>query len=70
MIDFEPKYKKKGRSKAGRVEKRKQGVKYESKRDIIKKTVTKTQKEAAVRNKEKQSAGKGNVLDRFKRDTT
>ena len=63
-IDFDPKYKKKGRSKTGKIEKRKQGVKFEHKRQQIKEIAKKAQSDSQQKN---QAAGKPyNVFDRFK----
>ncbi|XP_041368413.1 WD repeat-containing protein 46-like isoform X2 [Gigantopelta aegis] len=66
--EYEPKYKKKGRSKASKVEKRKQGVQVQHKRDFIRKSIQLKQKEAQL-NKQNENSGlaKTSVLDRFAR---
>lgn len=68
---FVPKYKKKGRSSTGGVERRKKQVAHEDQRDVIRKTVedrTKMEKERK-RMEEKKAAlsGKRSALDRFKK---
>jgi hypothetical protein len=68
-IDFEPRHRKKGRSKAGKHEKRKQGFIGEQKRDDIRRNVKQRQQqkrsdEQAIGRK---TEGKGSVLDRFKK---
>ncbi|XP_035500240.1 WD repeat-containing protein 46 [Scophthalmus maximus] len=67
---FVPKYKKKGRSSTGNVEKRKRQVAHEDQRDIIKQTVEdKMKMEKERKNREKKKAklsGSRSALDRFK----
>lgn len=70
-IEFEPRHKKKGRSKAGKHEKRKQGVVGERKRDDIRRSVKQRQKQSQS---DEQNTGRGivkatSVLDRFKKKT-
>uniref|UniRef100_UPI0037E7E429 WD repeat-containing protein 46 n=1 Tax=Semicossyphus pulcher TaxID=241346 RepID=UPI0037E7E429 len=68
---FIPKYKKKGRSSAGSIERRKKQVAHEDQRDIIKQTVEdKMKMEKERREKEKKAAVLSNqisALDRFKK---
>ncbi|KAM4738372.1 WD repeat-containing protein 46 [Anableps anableps] len=68
---FVPKYKKKGRSSAGGVERRKKQVAHEDQRDVIRKTVEDRTKmeEQRKRMEEKKAAlsGKRSALDRFKK---
>ncbi|XP_014668594.1 PREDICTED: WD repeat-containing protein 46-like [Priapulus caudatus] len=64
--DFEPKHKKKGKSKTGRVESRKKGRRFEEKREFIKDTV-KLRKTAAVEESQSsEPAQPKTTLDRFK----
>ncbi|XP_074537504.1 WD repeat-containing protein 46 [Halichoeres trimaculatus] len=69
---FIPKYKKKGRSSAGNVEKRKKQVAHEDQRDVIRKTVEdkmkmeKERKESEEKKKAVTSSQKS-ALDRFKK---
>ncbi|XP_071332702.1 WD repeat-containing protein 46 [Trachinotus anak] len=68
---FIPKFKKKGRSSAGSVEKRKKQVAHEDQRDIIRKTVEdrmKMEKEREEREKKKAVLSSSrSALDRFKK---
>ncbi|KAG8002580.1 WD repeat-containing protein 46 [Nibea albiflora] len=68
---FIPKYKKKGRSSAGSVEKRKKQVAHEDQRDVIRKTVeAKMKMEKEKKEKKKTTAALSNqksALDRFKK---
>ncbi|XP_038127442.1 WD repeat-containing protein 46 [Cyprinodon tularosa] len=68
---FVPKFKKKGRSSAGGVERRKRQVAHQDQRDVIRKTVEDRQKmeEERKRTEEKKRAlsGKRSALDRFKK---
>ncbi|XP_064616525.1 WD repeat-containing protein 46-like [Liolophura sinensis] len=66
-VDFVPKYKKKGRSKTGRVEKRKKGFQEFSKRAIVKELIVEKEKQIKERQLSKDNKGSGNVLDRFKK---
>lgn len=69
-VDFVPKYKKKGRSKAGRVEKRKKGFQEFSKRAVVKELIAEKEKQIKERQSSKTSKGPGDVLDRFKKKTS
>ncbi|XP_040922855.1 WD repeat-containing protein 46 [Toxotes jaculatrix] len=68
---FTPKFKKKGRSSAGNVERRKKQVAHEDQRDIIRKTVEdkmKMEKERKEREKKKAAVSSSrSALDRFKK---
>ncbi|XP_076022913.1 WD repeat-containing protein 46 [Genypterus blacodes] len=68
---FVPKYKKKGRSSTGNVERRKKQVAHEDQRDLIKKTVEdkmKMEKERIARErKERAMSDQTSALDRFKK---
>ncbi|KAF3697049.1 WD repeat-containing protein 46 [Channa argus] len=68
---FVPKYKKKGRSSAGGVERRKRQVAHEDQRDVIRETVEdkmKVEKERKEKEKKKAAlSGQTSALDRFKR---
>ncbi|XP_049437464.1 WD repeat-containing protein 46 [Epinephelus fuscoguttatus] len=68
---FIPKYKKKGRSSAGNVERRKKQVSHEDQRDIIRNTAEdkmKIEKERKERQKKKAAlSSKRSALDRFKK---
>jgi U3 small nucleolar RNA-associated protein 7 len=70
-VDFEPRHRKKGRSKAGKHEKRRQGVIEERKRDDIRRSVIARQKESrateqkAVRQRPDETTR--GVLERFKK---
>uniref|UniRef100_A0A3B3UDB9 WD repeat-containing protein 46 n=1 Tax=Poecilia latipinna TaxID=48699 RepID=A0A3B3UDB9_9TELE len=68
---FVPKHKKKGRSSAAGIERRKRQVAHEDQRDVIRKTVEDRMKLEEERNrmKEKKAAlsGKRSALDRFKK---
>ncbi|XP_030280124.1 WD repeat-containing protein 46 [Sparus aurata] len=68
---FIPKYKTKGRSSAGGVERRKKQVAYEDQRDVIKKTVeTKMKMEKERKQKEQKAtvfSSQRSALDRFKK---
>ncbi|KAK2851592.1 hypothetical protein Q5P01_007868 [Channa striata] len=68
---FVPKYKKKGRSSAGGIERRKRQVAHEDQRDVIKETVEdkmKMEEERKERQKKKAAlSGQTSALDRFKR---
>lgn len=67
-IEFEPKYKKKGRSKAGKKEKRKQGVRAEITRQEMREAVKNKQElEKTLKISEKRFTKKPSVLDRFKK---
>ncbi|ESO02736.1 hypothetical protein HELRODRAFT_81152, partial [Helobdella robusta] len=69
-IDFEPKYKKKGRSKSGNLfskELRKQGVRAEQTKHFIRKVLTNKKREETEPSKD--SKRKKDVLDRFKSKT-
>ena len=67
-MEFEPRYKKKGRSKGHKVVQRKKGVIEERKRGHIKQALA--QKQIEARDKVASDFRKGNVLDRFKRKDT
>ncbi|XP_059189327.1 WD repeat-containing protein 46 isoform X2 [Centropristis striata] len=68
---FVPRHKKKGRSSAGSIEKRKRQVAHEDQRDVIRKTAEdKTKIEMERKQREKKEAalsGKRSALDRFKK---
>uniref|UniRef100_A0A672IT72 WD repeat-containing protein 46 n=1 Tax=Salarias fasciatus TaxID=181472 RepID=A0A672IT72_SALFA len=68
---FVPKFKKKGRSTAGAVERRKKKVAHEDQRDVIRKTVEeKVKMEQAKKAMEKKTAARADqksALDRFKK---
>ncbi|XP_020485167.2 WD repeat-containing protein 46 [Labrus bergylta] len=68
---FIPKYKKKGRSSAGSVERRKKQVAHEDQRDVIRETMEDKMKiEEERRQREKKAAvlsGQKSALDRFKK---
>uniref|UniRef100_A0A4W6D847 WD repeat-containing protein 46 n=1 Tax=Lates calcarifer TaxID=8187 RepID=A0A4W6D847_LATCA len=68
---FTPKYKKKGRSSAGNIERRKKQVAHEDQRDIIRQTVEdkmKMEKERQEKEKKKaELSGQKSALDRFKK---
>ncbi|KAM6981986.1 WD repeat-containing protein 46 [Tautogolabrus adspersus] len=70
-VKFIPKYKKKGRSSAGSVEKRKKQVAHEDQRDVIRETVEdKMKMEKERREREKKAAvlsSQKSALDRFKK---
>ena len=72
-VDFEPRYKKKGRSKATKLEQRKQGVQYEHKQKQIREFAHRTEQESKKQKAEK-TADKGdtpyNVFERFKKKST
>lgn len=63
-IEFEPRYKMKGRSKTGKKEQRKRGVQEVHKRKTIKEIMELKEKE---KQKHKKSFVSKNVLDRFKK---
>ena len=65
-IDFDPKYKKKGRSKTGKIEKRKQGVRFEHRREQIKE-LNEKKEEAAEGQKQGKKTKPYSVFDRFKK---
>ena len=66
--EYEPKYKKKGRSKASKVEQRKQGVQVQHKRNFIRKSIQEKEKQAQTSQQiEKRGSSKTSVLDRFAR---
>ena len=67
-IDFDPRYKKKGKSKTGKIEKRKQGVKFEHKRDQVKEMAQKAQ--ATAREQKTEKLKPYNVFDRFKKSAS
>ncbi|KAJ8257489.1 hypothetical protein GJAV_G00186140 [Gymnothorax javanicus] len=60
---FTPKFKTKGRSSSGKVQKRKKQVAHEDQRDQIRETVERRQKEKKIPN----FAGGGSALDRFQK---
>ncbi|XP_039530578.1 WD repeat-containing protein 46 [Pimephales promelas] len=67
---FKPIKKKKGRSSAGSVEKRKRKVAYEDQRDIIRQSLQEKkerQKELEEKSKEKKESGIKSTLDRFRK---
>lgn len=64
-MEYEPRYKKKGRSKGQKLVQRKKGVIEERKREDVKKSVL--EKQAENRNKTVNELRTGSVLDRFKR---
>lgn len=69
---FVPKHKKKGRSSAGSVEKRKKQVAHEDQREIIRNTVEGRLKKEAERKQQQQEkatalSGRKSALDRFKK---
>ncbi|XP_053173566.1 WD repeat-containing protein 46 [Scomber japonicus] len=65
---FVPKYKKKGRSSTGNVERRKKQVAHEDQRDIIRKTVQDKVKMEKERSEKKAAlSSKRSALDRFKK---
>ena len=68
-IDFTPRHKKKGKSKAGKVEKRKQGVRFERTREQVKehRMQLATQEEQAENEEETKSDRPKSVFDRFKK---
>ena len=66
-IDFEPKYKKKGRSKAGNIEKRKQKVHLDENRGLIRESIQHKEQEEREKVQERgRKGGQGGVLDRFR----
>uniref|UniRef100_A0A673NAG8 WD repeat-containing protein 46 n=1 Tax=Sinocyclocheilus rhinocerous TaxID=307959 RepID=A0A673NAG8_9TELE len=67
---FKPKTKKKGRSSAGAIEKRKRKVAHEDQRDEIRQTVqerTERDKEQKEKSNEKKKLGNKSTLDRFRK---
>lgn len=67
-MEYEPKYKKKGRSKGARLVNRKKGVIEERKRELIKQSLHKQQQSRQkIINNNRNLTASGNVLDRFKR---
>ena len=68
-VEFEPRYKKKGKSKATKLEQRKQGVQYEHKQKQIREFAHRKEQEAkkASKKKAQKDAGPYNVFDRFKK---
>uniref|UniRef100_A0A8C1JEV7 WD repeat domain 46 n=1 Tax=Cyprinus carpio TaxID=7962 RepID=A0A8C1JEV7_CYPCA len=67
---FKPKTKKKGRSSAGAIEKRKRKVAHEDQRDVIQQTVqerTEREKELKEKSKEKKNLENKTTLDRFRK---
>ena len=67
-VDFEPRYKKKGRSKTGKKEQRKQGVKMDRKRQQIRQDMREKQKSARSTEQDSNRRQKTtDVLDRFKK---
>ena len=66
MIEFEPRYKKKGKSKAGNLEKRKKGVKFERKMKQVKEYLKEKEKEKS-KEKREQKPRTYSVFDRFKK---
>ncbi|XP_060787537.1 WD repeat-containing protein 46 [Neoarius graeffei] len=67
---FKPRFKKRGRSAAGAVEKRKNKVAYEDQRDVIRKTVEERmerEKERKESAKQQAEHGRKTALDRFKK---
>ncbi|KAM3871767.1 WD repeat-containing protein 46 [Diretmus argenteus] len=70
--DFKPKYKKKGRSSSGNVERRKKQVAHVDQRDLIRKSVEdkmkmETERKNREKKKEKALSGQKSALDRFKK---
>lgn len=65
-LEYEPKYKKKGRSKTGRLMQRKKGVIEAHKREHIKQNIARKQAEDRNRTVNENRNLKHNVLDRFK----
>ena len=63
-LDYEPRYKMKGKSKGRKKEQRKKGVQEEHKRETIKEIMDLKEKEKEKHDRPVQSA---NVLDRFKK---
>ncbi|XP_064649385.1 WD repeat-containing protein 46-like [Lineus longissimus] len=66
-VDFEPRYKKKGKSKAGRVENRKRGVQFEKKKEHIKQVMKEKQKMKSGGKREQRPNVTTSALDRFKK---
>ncbi|KAA0713591.1 WD repeat-containing protein 46 [Triplophysa tibetana] len=64
---FKPKSKKKGRSSAGSIEKRKRKVAYEDHRDVIRLNVEEKVKHQKEKSSESQQLGKKSTLDRFRK---
>ncbi|KAI7798228.1 WD repeat-containing protein 46 [Triplophysa rosa] len=64
---FKPKAKKKGRSSAGAIEKRKRKVAYEDQRDVIRQNVEEQMKRQKEKSSESQQLGKKSTLDRFRK---
>ncbi|MCJ8735218.1 hypothetical protein PDJAM_G00244360 [Pangasius djambal] len=67
---FKPRFKKRGRSAAGAVEKRKKKVAHEDQRDVIRKTVEERmerEKERKESAKQRAEQGRETALDRFKK---
>ncbi|XP_070532096.1 WD repeat-containing protein 46-like isoform X1 [Ptychodera flava] len=70
---FEPRYKMKGKSSAGKREQRKKGVQEEQKRDFLKKEIEKREevvKERKAKEKEDILLGKRSALDRFQKKSS
>lgn len=67
-MEYEPRYKKKGRSKGKKLVQRKKGVIEEHKREHVKEALK--QKQSESRDKVVGDFRKGSVLDRFKRKDT
>jgi len=68
-FDFEPKYKKKGKSKAGKIEQRKQAVRDQHKRTFIK-DVKQIQQLAAEEETQEKAAVEYDVLGRFSKKSS
>ena len=68
-IDFTPRHKKKGKSKPGKVEKRKQGVRFERMQEQIKEHQLQLAGQGNPKGTEKESeaAGPKSIFDRFKK---
>lgn len=68
-MDYEPKYKKKGRSKGSKLIQRKKGVMEEHKRKHIKQSLKEKQQQRQEIVNKNRNIPSGNVLDRFKKKT-
>ena len=68
-VDFEPRHRKKGRSKTGKHEKRKQGFIGEQKRSDIRHSIKQRQIQSRTNEQEsnRRTDAKTSVLDRFKK---
>ena len=68
-MEFEPKYKKKGRNKTGRLENRKKGVKYERKQAEIKEALKQKKKLLKEDGATKTKTEGYSVFNRFKKSS-